>query len=125
VVVGELALFFPVCAEDSVEELIRGHDSLAVDLENPVAGDEMFFHPRVLIDRGDQQTRRFLAGQPDESADWQPVEGIKRLAKLPALADPRGQSDAKLFNPDTRQLGSDEVSQFVQNDQSEQDTDER
>ena len=124
VVVRELAFFFAACAEDSVEELIRRHDAFAVDLEDAVAGDEVFLHSGVLIDRGDQQPGRLLAGQADEASDGQPVEGVQRFAELPALADPRGQSDAEFFHAHAGQLGGDEVPQFVQDDQSKQDADE-
>ena len=71
-----------------------------------------------------QQARGFLAGQPDEAANGQPVEGVERLAELPALADPRREADAEFFDADAGEFGGDEVSEFVQDDQSEQDADE-
>ena len=124
VVEGELALVFAVGAEDSIEELIGRDDALAVDLEDAVAGDEVLLHAGVLVDGGDEETGGFLTGESDEAADGEPVEGVEGFAELLAFADSWWESDAELFDSDAGELGGDEVTEFVEDDESEEDSDE-
>src|SRR5439155_24631589 len=63
------------------------------------------------------------AGQLDEAAQRDRPDGIQRLAALPAQ-QLRAEPDAELLNLDARELGRQEVTGFVHDDQPAEDQDD-